>query len=86
MFSCQPTIGKEVVDLRSLGGWKSGQNIFEIFAGIDVEALASLNQAHDCGSGLAAFFRAGEQPVFSTEHHRLDAAFAAVVADFDERK
>jgi hypothetical protein len=84
LFSCQPTIGKEVVDLRSLGGWKSGQNIFEIFAGIDVEALASLNQAHDCGSGLASFFGTGEQPVFSTDDHRFDVAFATVVADFDE--
>jgi hypothetical protein len=84
LFSCQPTIGKEVIDLGSLGRRKPGQNIFEILAGIDVEALASFDQAHDGCSGLTTFLRAGKKPITSTEHHRFDASFASVVADFDE--
>ena len=71
--------------MRSFGGGKSGQNIFQILKWIDAEALASFDQAHDSYGSVSAFFGAGEQPVFTTQNQRLDASLAAVVADFHER-
>lgn len=66
--------------MRSLGGRESGQNVLQIVKGIYLEALAGLDDAHDCGSSLSAFFGAGKEPVLSAKNHRLDAALTGVVA------
>jgi len=70
--------------LGSLSRREPGQHVFHIFKGIDTEAFTSFNDTHDGGSRLTTFFRAGKEPISPTEHHRLNAAFACIVADFDE--
>jgi hypothetical protein len=85
LFRCQPTIGKEIIHLRDLGGRESGQHIFHVFERIDAQALTSFDQTHYRSGSLTAFLRASEEPVASRNDHRLDASFACVVADFDER-
>jgi hypothetical protein len=80
----QPAVGQEVVNLGSFGGRKSGENVLHIFKGIDGEALASFDDAHDSSGGATAFFRAGKEPVASTDDQGFDTAFAGVVADFYE--
>ena len=85
LFRCQPTIGKEVIYLRGLGGREPGQHIFHVFERIDAQALATLDQAHYRSGSLSTFLRAGEEPVASRNDHRLDAPFASVIANFDEQ-
>ena len=84
MTKSQPAVGQEVVNLGSFGGRKSGENVLHIFKGIDGEALASFDDAHDSSGGATAFFRAGKEPVASTDDQGFDTAFAGVVADFYE--
>ena len=49
--------------MRSLRRRESGQHILYVFKRIDAETLASLDEAHDGGSGMSAFLGAGEKPV-----------------------
>ena len=81
----QPAVRKEVIDLGSFGRRKPGQHILHVFKGIDVKALAGLDDTHDRGGSVTTFFGAGKQPVAPTEHHRLDATFTGIIADFNER-
>jgi Na+-driven multidrug efflux pump len=41
--------------LGSLGRRESGQHILHIFKGIDAKAFASLDDTHDCSSGVTTF-------------------------------
>lgn len=68
-----PSVGKEVIDLRSLGRWESFQNIFEVKKRIDIESLAGLNQAHDDSCSLPAFFGASREPIATGEYQRNNA-------------
>ncbi len=78
-------IGKEVINLRSLGRRESGQNIFHIFKRIDAQALASFDNAHDRGGGITTFFGTGKEPIASAEHHWLNATFTSIIANFYKR-
>ena len=49
--------------MRSLRRRESGQHILHVFKRIDAETLASLDEAHDGGSGMSAFLGACEKPV-----------------------
>ena len=80
----QPAVGKEVVDLRSLRGWESGEHILHVVEGINVQSLASFDQAQDGCRSFSAFLGASEEPVSAAKHHRFHTAFATVIADFDE--
>lgn len=80
----QPAVGKEFVNLRSFRGREASKNILQVLEGINLEALACFDQAHDCRSCFSTFLGAGEEPISAAEHHRLHAAFAAVVTDFDK--
>lgn len=84
LSQAQPAVGKEVVDLRSLRGWESGEHILHVVEGINVQSFAGFDQTQDGCRSFSAFFGASEEPVSATKHHRLHTAFAAVIADFDK--
>src|ERR1700741_3744367 len=77
----QPSVGQKVIDFGSLRRWKSCQNVFHVFEGIDLEAFAGFDYAHDGGSRFTAVLGASEEPIASTQNQWLNAALAGVVAD-----
>ena len=82
----QPSVRKEVVDLRSFGRRKSGKNILEIFERVDTEALAGLNETQESRCRFASFFRVRKHPVATRYHERFYISLACIVADFYKGK
>lgn len=81
----EPPVGKEVIDLRSRCGRKSGQHIFDVLKRIYSKSFACFDETHDDCCRLSSCFGTSEQPVTPANDHWFDTAFAGVVTDFDER-
>lgn len=76
-----PAVREELIDLRYRRSRQPGENILEVFEGIDVQSVASLNESHVSRCGLPAFDGGGKQPVAASDSYRLHAGLHYVVVD-----
>jgi hypothetical protein len=58
-----PDIREELINLGSTGRGQSGQDILQVFEGIDRVQAAGVYQAHPDSGGMAAVDRPGEEPI-----------------------
>lgn len=61
----------------------AGEDAAKVPLRVESAELGSLDEGEDAGGTLAAFVRAGEEPVLASEGDRADAALGGVVVDLD---
>ena len=61
---------------------QAGENVGEVFLGVDAQAAAVFHDGVEDGAFLAGLLVAEEQPVLSSKLGRTDRVFHKVVADF----
>ena len=62
---------------------QAGENVGEVFLGVDAQAAAVFYDGVEDGAFLTGFFIAEEQPVFGSELGGADGVFHKVVANFN---
>jgi len=82
-----PTAGFEPVGRGQGDGFfgqhagQAGENVGEVFLGVDAQAAAVFHDGVEDGAFLTGFFIAEEQPVLGTKFGRTDRVFHEVVAN-----
>ena len=68
-FSFDPSRWCELLDLRNLGRWQTGEQIFQIIKGVDPMPPTTAQQRINHRAAFPGFRMPNEQPVFLSKSH-----------------
>ena len=78
-----PFGGSELLGVFGLHAGQAGEDVGEVFFGVDAEAAAVLDDGVEYCAFFSGFFSTDEQPVFSPKFAGADGVFYEIITDLD---
>ena len=78
-----PVRGGEFARVFGEHAWQPGEDVCQVFFGVDPQAAAVLDYGVEDGAFVSGFFVADEHPIFGSELGGADGVFYEIVTDLD---
>ena len=78
-----PVGGGEFARVFGEHTWQPGEDVCQVFFGVDPQAAAVLDDGVEDGAFVSGFFVADEHPIFGSKLGRADGVFYEIIADLD---